>query len=90
MSSEEKNIVYKFPGGMNTDGSGIISELFITINQEVKKEELLAILSSNGFEMEVRAESNGKVIDIIKGINQTLNQNDDMWIIKTGHNNTYK
>jgi len=87
--SKPEVITYKFPGGMKPDGTGIILKVLFTINQKVKKNEILAIFSSANFEMEMTAEKDGLVTEIFVEENEIVKQNQTMWNIKTTHNKNY-
>ena len=73
---------YKFPGGMNAESSGIVSELLIALNQNVIKGQKLAVFISGDYIMEMEAERGGIVIEIFVTKNQTIYQNDDIWKIE--------
>ena len=75
-------IIYKFPGGMNVENYGIVSELFIYIDQTIVKGQKLAICMSGDFEMEIIAKENGIVMELLVKKNQIVYQNDNMWKVK--------
>ena len=85
--TEIKIETYKFPCGMTIDGSGIVEKVFFELNQIIKKGEKLALFSSGNYEMELKAETDGVVVEIMIKENQKVYQNDDLWKIKTTHNN---
>lgn len=76
-------IAYKFPGGMNTDNTGVVKKIILKLNQKIIKGEKLAVLSSGNYEMEITAESDGITIELLVEENQVLHQNDIMWKVKT-------
>ena len=84
--TESEIITYSFPGGMNTDRSGIIDKILFKLNQKIKKGEKLAQFSSGDFEMEMTAEKDGIVCKILVEENQKVYQNDVLWKIKTKDN----
>ncbi len=77
---------YKFSGGMNVDGSGLLAEIYIASNQVVKKGDKLALFSSGDYEMELKAETDGVIWEIMVSEGQILFQNDVLFKIKTTHN----
>ncbi|MEP0264450.1 biotin/lipoyl-containing protein [Dokdonia sp.] len=76
-------ITFKCPPGMNADDSVTVDKLTITLNQKVKKGQLLAILSSGNYEVEITAESDGIITELLIEEDQILHRNDIMWKIKT-------
>jgi biotin carboxyl carrier protein len=80
-----EHIIERFPGGMNIDGSGYVSKIFVNNNDFVKKGNEIAIFDSNGYEMALTAEKSG-VIELLISENQKLLQNDILWKIKTTPN----
>ena len=80
----EPNIItFKCPLGMNADDSATVDKLTFTLNQKVKKGQLLAILSSGNYEVEITAESDGIIIELLVEESQILHKNDIMWKVET-------
>jgi len=81
----KEHIIERFPGGMNIDGSGFASKIFVNNNDFVEKGKEIAIFESNGYEMTLTAEDSG-TIELLIFENQKLLQNDILWKIKTTPN----
>ncbi len=80
----EPNImVFKCPPGMNANDTVTIAKLTFTLNQEVKKGQLLAILSSRNYEVEIIAESDGIIIELLAEEGQISHRNDILWKVET-------
>jgi len=86
---ESDLITYVFPGGVNSENSGMVINILFSKNQKVMKGEVLAIFSSENFQMEMEAEEDGIVIEIFVNEKQTIFQNDILWKIKTTYNTNY-
>lgn len=67
---------------MNAESTSTVDKLTIKLNQEIKKGDLLAILSSANYEIELIADSDGIIIELFLEEGQVLQKNDMMWKIK--------
>ena len=72
---------------MNTNETGVLDEIFIETNQKIKKGEIIAKFSSGNYEMEMKADNNSIVIEIMVEKNMTVGYNQELWRTKTTHNN---
>ncbi len=82
-----EHIIERFPGGMNIDGSGYVSKIFVNNNDYIKKGAKIAMFESNGYEMTLTAANSG-IIELLISKNQKLLQNDVLWKIENILNKT--
>ena len=47
----EEHIIERFSGGMNIDGSGYVSKIFVNNNEFIEKGNEIVIFESNGYEI---------------------------------------